>query len=164
MKLPEIAWGYPEVFTILAWKLAPFGFVMSMSDLTTLPFDRVLVEDRKPDKLTLSFLGVKKAKALMRPERGTERATISELQGKYLKYVTCTLWHFARRHQLGKTDSVVLTEYDRQCVPGDHQLMAAGHAQGVEWRFTPNAEAVKLAAWYKEHEDPAAFVTEKTQL
>lgn len=164
LKLPEIAWGWPEIAVILIWRLAPDGFVMDIADMTTLPHDRVLVEDRKPDRLTLGFVAVKKAKKLMRPERGNEKATVSELQGRWMKIGICTLWHFARAKKLGRTDTVVLTEYDRHAVPGDKQLMATGHAHGVEWRFMPRAEAAKCAAWYRENEHESAFVTERTNL
>jgi hypothetical protein len=164
LRLPEINWGWPEIAVILIWKLAPNGFVMLTEDMTSLPFDRVLVEDRQPDKLTLGFVAVRKAKALTRPERGSEKASVSELQGRWMKIGICTLWHFARAHKLGRRDMITLTEQDRQAVPADRQLMASGHAHGVEWRFIRKLEAAKLAAWYRDNEHESAFVTEKTAL
>lgn len=164
MRLLEIAWDWPEIAVILAWRLAPNGFVMVHEDLLTLPFDRVFITERKPERITLSFMGVKAAKRLMAPERGTERATVSELQGRWQKIAVCTLWHFARLKKLGPKDSVTLTEWDRHAVPGDQQWMAAGHPMGVEWRFMHRLEAARLAKQYRDHEDPRNFMVEKTSL
>lgn len=164
IKLPEISWDWPEIAVILAWKIAPEGFVMVTEDMVTLPFDRVFVTERKPERLTLSFVGVKAAKRLTRAERGTERATISELQGRWQKIAVCMLWHFARLGLLPRTDSVTLTYQDKDSVPANLQWMAAGHPLGVEWRFMPRQEAARLAKHYRENEDPRAFIVEKTAL
>lgn len=164
MRLPEISWDWPEISVILAWKLAPNGFVMVHEDLVTLPFDRVLVETRRPTFITLSFVGVKAAKKLTAKERGTERAIITEMQGRWQKIGICMCWHFARLGKLGPKDSVTLTEQDKQAVPGHLQWMAAGHPLGVEWRFMHRLEAARLARWYKDNEDPSAFIVERTRL
>jgi hypothetical protein len=158
MRVPEINWDWAEISVILAWKIAPEGFVMQHEDLVTLPFDRVFVTARRPAHLTLSFVGVKAAKRLMVAERGTERATVSELQGKWQKIAVCMLWHFARLKKLGPKDSVTLTYQDKDAVPANLQWMAAGHPFGVEWRFMPRAEAARLARWYRDNEDPRAFL------
>jgi len=161
-RLPEIAWGWPEIAVILAWRLAPNGYVILKEDLISLPTDRVLMEERKPERLTLAFIPIARAVRLMDKARGTQAATTSELQGRWQKIAVTTAWHFARRRMLGKFDSITLTEYDRQAVPSDLTLMASGHSQGVEWRFLPHAEAARLAAWDREHE--GIMVQEKTQL
>ena len=87
---------------------------------------------------------------------------MSELQGRWQKIAVVACWHFARRGKLGRKDSITLTEFDRAAVPGHLQLMASGHAQGVEWRFLPRSEAEALAAWDAENE--GIMVKEKTQL
>jgi hypothetical protein len=161
MKLPELSWDWPEIAVILHWKLAPLGYVLYPEDLVTLPTDRVLLTDRKPDRITLTFISVESAKRRAAAERGETRATVSELQGRWEKIAVCMLWHFAQRGKLGKRDSITLTEYDRQSVPGHLQLMATGHAQGVEWRFLDRAEAARLAKWDKDNE--GAMIQEQTQ-
>jgi hypothetical protein len=158
----EIAWGWPEIAVVLIWKIAPNGFVMAVEDLVTLPRERVLVEERKPDSITLSFVTLATAKKLMAAERGEERATLSELQGRWQKIAICTAWHFARLGKLGRKDSIVLTEQDRQAVPGHLKLMASGHADGIEFRFLPRAEAEAIAKWDLDNE--GIMIREKTQL
>lgn len=162
IKLPELAWGWPEIAVILTWKLAPNGFVLLMEDLVSLPTDRVLLEDRRPDRIVLSFISVQSALERSRPERGENRATVSELQGRWQKHAVCIAWHFARKGKLGRKDSITLTEYDRAAVPGHLQLMATGHALGVEWRFLPNEEAKKIQDWDRDNE--GMLIKEKTQL
>ena len=160
--MSEIAWGWPEIAIIIAWKLAPKGFVMRTEDLVSLPRDRVLIEKRTAKRLVLSFVALDIAHALKAPEYGTESASVSELQGRWQKIAVCTLWHFARRGKLGKKDSVTLTQWDKAQVPADVKLMASGHAQGVEWRFLPRGEADSIAKWDEENE--GAMIEERTQL
>ena len=161
-RLPEIAWGWPEIAVILAWRLAPNGFVILKEDMISLPTDRVLMEERKPDRLTLAFIPVARAVRLMDKARGTQAATTSELQGRWQKIAVVTAWHFARKRQLGKHDSITLTHQDQAAVPANLTLMASGHSQGVEWQFMPHAQAAKLAAWDKDNE--GMLIQAKTQL
>jgi hypothetical protein len=164
LAIPELDWGYQDMWPMLMWKLAPNGFTLLFEDMTTLPFDRVMVEERRPDHIKLRFAGVKAAKRLKDPTRGKERATVSELQGKYTALVACTLWHFVRFKQLGADDSVTLTPYDRDAVPSDKVLLMSGYSQGIEWRWVSHEESRRMTAWYRENEQPGAFVREKTNL
>lgn len=152
MKQPGLNWGWPEIATTLIWKLAPQGFVLLLEDMISLPRDRVLLDDRRPDRIVLSFINLPAAQRLMAAERGEHRATMTELQGRWHKIAVVSLWHFARLHKLGKKDSLTLTEYDRASLPSHLQLMASGHAQGVEWQFLPNREAKKIADWDRDNE------------
>jgi hypothetical protein len=159
---PELAWGWPEIAVTMIWKIAPNGFVIHKEDMFSLPTDRVLREYRDSEKIVLSFIGIQHAKRLSAPELGEHRATVSELQGRWMKIATVTAWHFARRQLLGRSDSITLTEYDRAAVPGHLQLMASGHAEGIEWRFLPRREAQSIEAWDRENE--GILVQERTQL
>jgi hypothetical protein len=159
---PELAWGWPEIAVVMIWKIAPNGFVILKEDMISLPTDRVLREYRDSEKIVLSFIGVKHAKRLSAAELGEHRATVSELQGRWQKIAVVAAWHFARLHKLGKNDSITLTEYDRAAVPGHLQLMASGHAQGVEWRFLPLREAKAIQDWDRDNE--GILIKEKTQL
>jgi hypothetical protein len=161
-KKPELAWGWPEIAVTMIWKLAPNGFVILMEDMLSLPTDRVLREYRDREKITLQFIGVAQAKRLSGPELGENRATVSELQGRWMKIAVVSAWHFARLKKLGKHDAVTLTEYDRAAVPGHLQLMASGHAQGVEWRFLPTREAKAIQDW--DFDNEGILIKEKTQL
>jgi hypothetical protein len=161
-KIPELAWDWSEIAVVMIWKVAPNGFVLLLEDMVSLPRERVLLEDRKPDRITLSFISLDSAKRRSAPERGENRATVSELQGRWQKIAVVTAWHFARLGKLGKGDSITLTEQDRQCVPGHLQLMASGHAQGVEWRFLPRSEAKKIQDWDLDNE--GIMIKEKLQL
>lgn len=162
MSASEIAWDWPEIAVILAWKLAPNGYVILREDLFTLPTDRVLLEDRREDALVLSFIGVKAAKKLTLQKRGVDTTTVSELQGRWQKIAITTLWHFARAGKLGRADSITLTEQDRAAVPGDCLLMASGHSQGVEWRFIPRALCKRQEDWDRENE--GMMIREQAQL
>jgi hypothetical protein len=161
-KKPELAWGWPEIAVTMIWKLAPNGFVIFKEDMISLPTDRVLREYRDSEKITLQFISVTHAKRLSSAELGENRATVSELQGRWMKIAVVTAWHFARLKKLGKSDSITLTEYDRAAVPGHLQLMASGHAQGVEWRFLPTREAKAIQDW--DFDNEGILIKEKTQL
>lgn len=159
--MSEVTWDWPVIATTLIWKLAPKGFVLRKETLFTLPMDRVLMVDRKADRITLAFITIDDAQDRMAPELGEHRATKSELQGRYEKLAVCTAWQFARTHKLGKKDSITLTEYDRAAVPADLQLMASGHARGIEWQFLPNSQAKKIANWSKDNE--GMLIVERVQ-
>jgi hypothetical protein len=138
----ELQWGWPEIAVVLIWKLAPKGFVMYREDMARLPMDRVLLEDRQVDRIALSFIPLRQAKA--RSQAKKDRATVSELQGRWQKIAVVALWALAK-------DGVTLTEYDRAAVPSGLQLMASGHALGVEWRFLPRWEAAMHRRRDEEH-------------
>lgn len=142
---PELAWDWSQIAVVMIWKLAPKGFVMFREDMARLPMDRVLLEDRRVDRIVLSFITLKDAKKRSAAERGEHRATVSELQGRWQKIAVVALW------SLSKT-GVTLTEYDRAAVPDGLQLMAWGHEFGVEWRFLPRWEAKKHRDWDLENE------------
>lgn len=141
----ELSWDWSLIAIVLIWKLAPKGFVMLREDMARLPMDRVLLEDRQPDRIALSFIPLKDAKRRAAPERGEHRATVSELQGRWQKIAVVALW------SLSKT-GVTLTEYDRAAVPAGLQLMASGHEFGVEWRFLPRWEAEKYRKFDQDNE------------
>jgi hypothetical protein len=162
LRKPELPWDWPMIAVTLIWKIAPNGFVLLQEDMISLPTDRVLREYRDSEKIVLSFIGVQHAKRLSEPQLGEHRATVSELQGSWMKIAVVTCWHFARLGKLGKNDSIALTEYDRAAVPGHLQLMASGHAQGVEWRFLPTREARAIQDW--DFDNEGILIKEKTQL
>jgi hypothetical protein len=142
---PERSWDWAQIAVVLIWKLAPKGFVMLREDMARLPMDRVLLEDRRVDRIVLSFITLAEAKKRGAAERGQHRATVSELQGRWQKIAVVALW------SLSKT-GVTLSEYDRAAVPDGLQLMASGHEFGVEWRFLPRWEAKKHRDWDLENE------------
>lgn len=162
MKLPEIAWGWPEIAVILAWKIAPLGYVLRRESMFSLPTDRVLREHRQPDKLTLGFISVLQARRQIAPELGEKRATLSELQGRWQKIAVVSLWQFAKEGRLGKRDEVVLTEYDRQAVPSNLRMLAAGHGQGVEFNFM--ARELAEAQREREIENEGVNILEKVDI
>jgi hypothetical protein len=143
--MAELAWDWSVIAVALIWKLAPKGFVLFREDMARLPLDRVLLEDRQADRITLSFIPLKEAQQRAAPERGEKRATVSELQGRWQKIAVVALW------SLSKT-GITLTEYDRAAVPDGLELMASGHEFGVEWRFLPRWEAQQHRKWDFEHE------------
>lgn len=141
----ELAWDWSVIAVTLLWKLAPQGLVMLREDMARLPRDRVLLEDRQADRIVLSFIPLREAKRRAAAERGEQRATVSELQGRWQKIAVVALW------SLSKT-GCTLTEYDRAAVPDGLQLMASGHEFGVEWRFLPRWEAKKHRDWDFDNE------------
>jgi hypothetical protein len=151
MGAPELNWGWPEIVVTMIWKLAPNGFVMLTEDLVALPRDRVMLDDRQPDKIVISFVTLATARRLMAPERGENRATLSELQGRWYKTAAVLAWKWTRSGLIAKA-GVTLTEYDRQAVPGHLVLMASGHADGIEYQFLPRTEAKRIEDWDRENE------------
>jgi len=140
----ELDWDWSLIAVTLMWKLAPKGHVMLLEDMCRLPMDRVLLEDREADRITLSFITLKEAHARAEAKRKKDRASVSELQGRWQKIAVVALWSLAK-------EGVTLTEYDRQAVPAGLQLMASGHALGVEWRFLPRWEAEMHRRRDEEH-------------
>jgi hypothetical protein len=143
--MSELNWDWSQIAVTMFWKLAPKGYVMLREDMARLPMDRVLLEDRNAERIELKFITLKEAHARAEAKRPEERATVSELQGKWQKIACVTLWSLAK-------EGVTLTEYDRAAVPSGLQLMASGHALGVEWRFLPRWEAEKYRKWDLENE------------
>lgn len=156
--MTEIAWDWAQIAVVLAWKMAPNGFVMFPADLVALPRERVMLDDRKADRITLSFVTITAAKRLLAAERGEHRATLSELQGRWHKIVAVCAWKWTREGLIPKS-GVILSEYDRQAVPGNLILMASGHEQGIEYRFLPRAEAQSIET--KAREDDGVVLMEK---
>lgn len=144
--IPDLAWDWPEITVTLMWKLAPAGVVITRKDLGALPMDRVLMEERGPSEIKYSFISMKAAERRWKPKDAhQERATSSQLQGRWQKIAAVLLWKLAK-------DGVVLTRWDRDQVPGDKVLLAHGHAQDIEYRFCPRAEAQAIAKWERDNE------------
>lgn len=143
---PDIAWGWPEITVTLMWKLAPAGVVLTRRDLAALPMERVLMEERSPTQIEYSFISMKAAERRWKPKDAKqERAGASQLQGRWQKIAAVLLWKLAK-------DGVVLTRWDRDQVPADKVLLAHGHAQDIEYRFCPRAEAAAIAKWERDNE------------
>jgi len=145
----ELNWQWPEICVTLMWKLAPDGVVITRKDLGALPQDRVLVDYRDPagTLIRFSFVSLDEARRL-RPKilKATgHKAGVSELQGRWQKITCVLLWKLAR-------DGCVLTQLDRDAVPADQVLLAHGHAQDIEYRFCPRAEAARIQKAELEHE------------
>ena len=152
----EIAWDYPELAAVLLWRLAPAGCVITREDLHALPMDRVLIEDREPHEMRFRWVAIAEALRLRKPlhERGAA-ASVSEMQGRWQKICVVVLWKFAR-------DGLTLTRADRAAVPADKQLLMHGHADDLELRFMPHAEAARIAKWERDNE--GLIITERTHL
>lgn len=136
----------------MVWKIAPNGFVMPKERMATLPTDRVLREHRTVTYIEIGFIPVSLAKHQSRAELGEDRATVSELQGFWMKTAVVIAWHFACIKRLGKGDHLRLYARDFAAVPADMALMAAGDGQSSEWRFMPYSEALRIRRADQEHE------------
>jgi hypothetical protein len=145
-KAKEIAWDWPEISCVLMWVLAPNGVVITRKDLGGLPIDRVLIEDRSPTAIRFSWMTPEQARRLsQRQSRKGEKASVSQLQGRWQKIVVVLLWKLAK-------DGCVLTQSDRDRVPADKTLLAHGHEHEIEYRFVPRAEAIRIAKWERDNE------------
>lgn len=132
--MTELAWGWDTISSVLMWKLAPGGVVLYPHELNSLPHDRVLLEERLPDRINLSFITLKEAFARTHANRPEERATTDKMLGRW-RQIGCVLaWKLAKK-------GVTLTEYDRESLPVNLILMTAGHALGVEWNFIDRSVA-----------------------
>lgn len=134
--MKELNWNWETITTTLLWKLTPGGLVLFKSDLNSLPHDRVLLEERLPDRINLSFITLKEAYARTHAEKAEVRATTDQMRGRWRQIACIMAWRIAK-------EGVTLTEQDRQAVPGDLILMTAGHPLGVEWNFISRAVALK---------------------
>jgi hypothetical protein len=136
--MKELTWGWEEIAVTLMWRLAPNGLVLFPSDLR-LPHDRVLLEERLPDRISLSFVTLKEAHSRSHAERLESRASVDQLRGsRWQQIAVVMLWKLKR-------GGIVLTEQDRAAVPGGLELLTSGHPQGVEWRFLPKRDVLKLS-------------------
>lgn len=143
----EIAWDWPEVTCVLMWRLAPQGVIIRRKDLGVLPQDRVMVENRTVASLRLWFATLDEAQRIRDPIilGGRARATVSELQGRWQKIAVVLLWKLSK-------DGIVLTQKDRDVMPADKILLAHGHANDIEYRFTPRVEAIRIQKFERENE------------
>lgn len=134
--MKELAWSWEVIATTLLWKLAPCGVVLFKEDLTSLPHDRVMLEERLPDRINLTFITLKEAHSRTHAERPEARATTDQLHGRWKQIAGVMAWKLAK-------GGVTLTEKDRIDVPWDLILMTAGHPLGVEWQFINRSVATK---------------------
>jgi hypothetical protein len=154
--MAEIAWGWPEIAVVLMWRLAPKGVVITRRDLGRLPVDRVLLEDRRETEIRLTWISIEEAQARTKPLTvAHEKASVSELQGRWQKIAVVLLWKLAK-------NGVTLTQADREAVPADQRLLAHGHADDIEYRFVPHAEAVRIERFERDNE--GRIITERTRL
>lgn len=145
--MKELDWDWSTICCVLMWKLAPNGVAISRQDLTRLPEDLVLLEDRQSDRITLSWVSLERARTMTQPIlAGVKReTTVEPLGGRWQKIAVVLMWKLAR-------DGVVLNQTDRDQVPADKQLLAHGHADAITYRFLPHAEAARIAAFARDNE------------
>lgn len=150
----EIAWDWPEITCVLMWKLAPTGVVITRADLGRLPVDRVLIEERSTTQINYRWMRPEDARSHSKrlKHKTGERASVSQLQGRWQKIGVVLLWKLAK-------DGCVLTQWDRDQVPADKTLLAHGHAQDIEYRFVPRAEAIRIAKWERDNEGKIVMET-----
>lgn len=144
--MSEISWGWPEIACILVWRLAPDGLTITRRDLGSLPMDRVLLEDRRETEIVFRWISLQEAER--RTDKKLElgsRASVSKLDGRWQKIACVVIWKLAR-------DGIVLTLQDRSRLPADKQLLMHGHAQDLELRFLPHAQAAAIAKWERDNE------------
>ncbi len=153
----ELGWGWPEIAVTLMWRLAPKGVVITRRDLGGLPQDRVLLTDRRQHSIIFSWITIAEAHRRTRPMLAIEqKATVSELQGRWEKLGVVLLWKLAR------DKGVELTQADRAAVPGHLMLLAHGHAEDIEYRFVPREEGERIEKFERENE--GRIITERTAL
>jgi hypothetical protein len=135
-KMSELDWSWQTIAQALLWKLAPGGVVLFPHELNSLPHDRVLLEERLPDRINLTFITLKEAHARTHADKPENRATTDKMTGRWRQIACVMLW------KLSKT-GVTLVEYDRQAIPHELILMTAGHRLGVEWQWIHRSVAAK---------------------
>jgi hypothetical protein len=144
--MSEISWDWPEITCVLMWKLAPQGVTLTRRDMAALPQDRVMVTDRQPNALKLSFVSLQRAMAIRDVLAPTQKpAGVSALEGRWEKIGVVLLWKLCK-------GGITLTEWDKAQVPHDKQILARGYRDGVEFRFMPNSEAAKLTKWDRDND------------
>lgn len=147
--MSEVAWDWPKIASMLLWKLAPRGTVLTRKDLGALPQDRVLITERLSSRLVISFVPLAQAMRIRQALSTTPTpAGLSTLEGRWEKIAVVMLWKL-------KKSGVTLTQWDHDCVPNDRQILAHGHRDGVEFRFMPNKDAAVLS---RERGDPHLIV------
>jgi hypothetical protein len=138
--------GWPEVFCILVWRLAPGGVIFTRRDLGRLPMDRVLLEDRRETEIRFTWITLEDAQERAKPVNALqEKAGVSEMQGRWQKLGCVLLWKLAK-------SGCTITHMDRNAVPADRQLLLHAHADDLEYRFVPHAEAKRIADWERFNE------------
>jgi hypothetical protein len=144
----ELEWDWAKIASTLLWKLAPGGVVLFPHELAALPHDRVLLEERLPDRINLTFITLEEAHSRTHAANPQMRATTDKMTGRWRQIACVLLWKLAKK-------GVTIAEYDANAVPSDLILMTAGHALGVEWQFIPRAQAAKerLLAFEREGKD-----------
>jgi hypothetical protein len=139
--MTELAWDYEVIATVLLWKYARRGVVITRKDLGGLPYDRVLVDYRDPEGkyIKLSFVPVEDAEKLANttPVTPEHKVGVSEMQGRWQKMAIVALWKLRRT-------GVVLTESDRNAVPPDRLLLIEGFKDDVLLHFVNKFQACKM--------------------
>jgi hypothetical protein len=144
----EIGWDWPEICAILMWKLKPQGLTITRRDLGALPQDRVLIEERLPDRMNFSFVTVKEAMRIRAPILAATgvKASVSQLSGRWMKLGTVLLW------KLCKDKGLTLTNYDRDALPADRILLTIGARNEVVFRWTTRADAARIRKFERDNE------------
>jgi hypothetical protein len=122
--------------------------VLTRRDLGRLPQDRVLIEERTPQEIRLSWMRPENARAHSRrlKEATGEKAAVTEIQGRWQKLGVVLLW------KLKRDEGYVLTRADRTAVPRNLRLLTRGFQDTVEFRFIPVEEAIQIANWERDNE------------
>lgn len=143
---PDLNWTIAEVIVVLLWKLRPRGLKLTKKDLGGLPRDRVLLEDRRPDRILYRWETPDQAvyENALRAQRGEEKPGLYEAQGRYMKLLGVILWKLAK-------DGITLGVSDRDAVPADKVLRIDGTADRVIWTFVSRGDAERLSREEKEH-------------
>ncbi len=152
--MSELNWSWQLITTTLIWKLAPGGLVLFASDLTALPHDRVLLEERTADRISLSFITLKEAHARTHAAKAEQRASTDKLLGRWKQIGAVMAWKLAK-------EGVTLTERDRSDVPESLILMTAGHRLGVEFQFIHRSVAAKQR--FSELEESGVDILERSR-
>lgn len=160
MKLTVKKWGWPEVWAVLCWKLAPNGATLSKFDMRALPYDRVGVwDDNEPGIFRIQFLSLEAAQKLSevlgKNANPDDRAQLEQLSGRYQKCAYVLLWKYLKA-------GITLTDQDRSSVPGHLELLTEGFADTVSFRWVPRREAARIAKLELDNE--GKHIREKTDL
>lgn len=126
-------WSWQRITFAMLWKLSPRGLVLLRRDLK-LPHDRVLLEDRSPDCIALSFITLKEAHARTHTSVAEQRASTEPLSGRWKQIACVMLWKLSKA-------GILLGQADHDAVPGGVELLTCGHRDGVEWNFVPKLQA-----------------------
>ena len=141
--LQRLQGAWDKILGVILWRLAPEGCTVSRADLRELPVERVLVctESESGEELALFFASVEAAREI-REVRG---ADVSAIESMYSKLAAVLLWKFAK-------DGIVVTQHDLRTLPADRMLLVHGHADDLEIRFAPLAEARAIARQERDSE------------